>query len=112
MNQQSKLEDDIKEIYCIISTKNNSFHSLSLRWDRELLKCKKHKRKNGKYATIQKVNYNQFYDGVHPCQSLKEKWFNYLFYSMQKQHKLMHHQPYSSESDSETESWNKLIKYE
>ena len=86
ITQQQHLEEDITNINNHISHLNQQFHRYSVRWDRDLISCKSKKRgRNGQIKKkIQTVSYKNLYDGVHANQILKDKWFYYLFQSIEK----------------------------
>ena len=103
--QQSLLESDLEDINNHISTLNSSFHTFSVRWDRDLVKCRtKTRGKNGKLSKKCKVTtYTDLYDGVHANAGLKDKWFHFLVKSIETS--LSPHHT-DSDSEPETSSWD------
>lgn len=99
--QQTTLEQDIQDINNHISTQNQIYSTLSIRWDRDILKCKKRKRgrNNNNTKISQCFSYSDLYDGVHANSQLKNKWFYFLVKSTDKS-------VFKSDTDSEEEEEN------
>ena len=102
--QQASLENDLRIINQHIEGINSSRMQGTITLHNDLLKTKIKKRGNGG-RKIRKTGYvySRLYDGVHPDQKLKQKWFHLICRSLMSQS-----QVYSSESedDFEEETWD------
>lgn len=107
LEQQKSLETDISDINLHISSLNQKYKRLSVRWDRDIFTTKSKKRGYNKtYKKVSFWNYSNLPDGVHPNSILESKWFTYLFKSLDKELSLFYSNDTDSASDSDSETWD------
>ena len=80
LDMQAQLNADIKSVNQVISNHNSMHHLKTLRFDRDLLKTSiKHTGiQNELTRKLTKYSFKKFYDGVHPNDYLKNKWFSMI----------------------------------
>ena len=78
--QQRSLEEDIKYINAAISEINTKKHLTTIRWDRDIMNTSIRKKQTGKGVIRRnlKFTYAHMYDGLHPDDYLRDKWFKTL----------------------------------
>lgn len=79
MHSKRSLEEDIKYIIAAISEINTKKHLTTIRWDRGIMTTSIRKKQTGKGVIRRnlKFTYAHMYDGVHPGDYLRDKWFKY-----------------------------------
>lgn len=77
--QQIYLEEDVKESNTALFQ-----FTFPVRWDRDILICKRKKSGRNKNIVkkIVKLSFNHLYDGVHPDTELSNKWFHFMCLSL------------------------------
>ena len=77
-SMQKELEEDLKEINCKIALSNTEQSLPTLRFDCDLLKTSVKKRTGSSSVKTGLKWFTKFYDGVHPKELLKIKWFSLM----------------------------------
>ena len=107
--QQRNLHDDITTINSAIFQMNTGCGMLSVNWAKDLIRWSTKSRPNGggRSIKVRKYSYVKLYDGVHPCDVLKARWFKILFESVLSD--LHHLESINTDSDKEydeCETWD------